>query len=138
MQKGVRNRLLLIASCLFSIALGICLILHNLKQNIIFFYPPSKIHEIKDTNKNDIRVGGIIKPDSIVKVNVTQIKFVVTDNQHELEVHYQGMLPALFRENQGVVARGKLDKNIFIASELLTKHDENYMPPEVAKSLKAN
>ena len=134
MHKRIKNRLLLIGLVLFSGFLGTYLILYNLEQNIIFFYPPSKIREIK-TNKES-RVGGLVKAGSIEKTNLKEIKFVITDNIQDLTIFYQGVLPALFRENQGVVASGKLQGNSFRATELLIKHDENYMPPEIAKNIK--
>lgn len=134
MHKKTKNRLLLIGACLFLGFLGTYIILYNLEQNIIFFYPPSKISEIK-THK-EVRVGGLVKPCSIVKINPKEIKFVITDKIQDLTVFYQGVLPVLFRENQGVVASGKLSGDSFIATELLIKHDENYMPPEVAKNIK--
>lgn len=131
MHKRIKNRLLLIGLVLFSGFLGTYLILYNLEQNIIFFYPPSKIREIKPNKES--RVGGLVKAGSIEKTNLKEIKFVITDNIQDLTIFYQGVLPALFRENQGVVASGKLQGNSFRATELLIKHDENYMPPEIAK-----
>ncbi len=85
-----------------------------------------------------IRVGGLVKENSVKKIDALTAEFTVTDLQKDLKIHYVGFLPDLFRDKQGVVASGKFDaeKNEFFAEELLVKHDENYMPPEVAKSLK--
>ncbi|KAJ6644953.1 Cytochrome c-type biogenesis protein CcmE [Pseudolycoriella hygida] len=107
-------------------SLAIYMILHNLKDNITFFYPPSKINAVK--TGQEFRVGGLVKVGSIEKEAPNRVNFIITDNIKELAVTYQGLLPALFRENQGIVAAGKINNNVFIARELLTKHDENYSP----------
>lgn len=133
MQKKTKNRLLLTIIFITLVSLGVCIILYNLEQNITFFYPPSKLHEINTTN--EIRVGGLVKPGSIIKISLNTIKFTITDNKQDLNILYQGILPALFRENQGIIAKGKLHGNLFVADELLAKHDENYMPPEVGYSM---
>lgn len=130
MHKRTKNRIILILSCLLLGTLGVWIILYNLEQHIVFFYPPSKINDFAD-NK-EIRVGGLVKNGSIIRISANKIKFTITDNIRDLNITYQGILPALFRENQGVVARGGLSNDCFIATELLTKHDETYMPPELA------
>lgn len=118
----------MLATCI----VGVYIILSNLNDNIVFFYPPSEIDKIKSSNTK-VRVGGIIKEGSII-TSSEMILFTITDNISELQVEYRGTLPALFRENQGVVAEGRLiSKNLFKASLLLTKHDENYRPPELKK-----
>lgn len=133
MQKKVKSRLQLIIVYLILVSFGIYLILYNLQENIVFFYPPSKISEVK--NSKEFRIGGQVKSGSIIKISPWQISFIITDNIADLEVEYKGILPALFRENQGVVAVGKLAENpskkLFIARDLLTKHDENYYPPSI-------
>ena len=103
----------------------------------MFFYSPSEFDKIISSKKN-IRVGGMIKENSITKIDSLTTVFIITDYKNELKIKYSGILPDLFREGQGVVANGKYfsDENIFISDELLVKHDENYMPPEVAKDLK--
>jgi cytochrome c-type biogenesis protein CcmE len=127
MQKRVKNRLKFILLSLVISAAGIYIILYNLEENIVFFYPPSKINELK--HNNEFRVGGLVKAGSITKIAADKIDFLITDNIKDLQISYQGVLPALFRENQGIVAVGRiLDNNIFVASKLLTKHDENYFP----------
>lgn len=131
MQKGVKNRLIAIIICLFLAASGIYIILYNLEKNIIFFLPPSKVNEIDNTK--EFRVGGLVKVASINKIEADKISFIITDNIKDLEIFYKGVLPALFRENQGIIAIGKLSNNKFIARQLLTKHDENYYPPTMQK-----
>lgn len=118
-------------------------VISNFRDSIVFFYSPSelKTSEIiaKAANKK-IRVGGLVLEGSVKRIDASNTQFVVTDLQEELLINYQGLLPDLFREGQGVVANGKFDvkKNEFFSSDLLVKHDEKYMPPEVAKSLKKN
>ncbi len=127
MQKGAQNRLITIIICFCSAVIGVSIILYNLEKNIVFFVPPSKIHEVEQGK--ELRVGGLVKVDSINKVAAQKMSFVMTDNIKDLEILYQGVLPALFREGQGIIAIGKLSDGKFIARELLAKHDENYRPP---------
>ena len=119
-------------------SLGVYIILSNLNDNIVFFYPPSEIAKIR-SKAGKVRVGGLVKKDSIIKLSDKKILFTITDHLADLQVEYQGILPALFRENQGIVAEGALILNTttFKASKLLTKHDENYMPPEL-KNMEQN
>jgi cytochrome c-type biogenesis protein CcmE len=116
--------------------LGVYIILSNLKDNIVFFYPPSEVYKISyDDNK--VRVGGIVKEGSIQKISGAKISFIITDNIAEMEIIFDGIVPALFREKQGIVAEGKLiSEKSFLAKKLLAKHDENYMPPEIVNSIK--
>ena len=132
MQVKKRNRLIGIISMLAVCSLGVYIILSNLNDNIVFFYPPSEIAKIR-SKTGKVRVGGLVKKDSIIKLSDKKILFTITDHLADLQVEYQGILPALFRENQGIVAEGILILNTttFKASKLLTKHDENYMPPEL-------
>ncbi len=123
----------ILISIIFAV-LGLWLILKNFNENIIFFFSPTELqhHSVGDKL---IRVGGLVT--SITKVPNTSItEFMITDNQTNLTIKYTGLLPNLFREDQGIVAKGKLKNGIFIAEELLAKHDENYMPQEIAQSLK--
>ena len=138
MQVKKRNRLIGIISMLAVCSLGVYIILSNLNDNIVFFYPPSEIAKIR-SKTGKVRVGGLVKKDSIIKLSDKKILFTITDHLADLQVEYQGILPALFRENQGIVAEGILILNttIFKASKLLTKHDENYMPPEL-KNIEQN
>jgi cytochrome c-type biogenesis protein CcmE len=112
-------------------SLGVYIILSNLNDNIVFFYPPSELSKIK-SNTEKVRVGGFIKEGSIELSSDGKVIFIITDYIAELQIEYHDILPALFREKQGVVAEGLLlSKNLFKASKLLAKHDENYRPPEL-------
>ena len=111
--------------------LGIYIILSNLNDNIVFFYPPSELDKIK-SNAEKVRVGGLVKEGSIETASNGKVLFIITDHIAELQIEYHGILPALFREKQGIIAEGiLLSKNLFKASKLLAKHDENYRPPEL-------
>lgn len=128
MHYKKRNRLISVIILLITCSTGIYIILSNLNDNIVFFYPPSEISKIKN-NFTKVRVGGLVKNDSI-KTNLDVITFTIMDDIKELDIIYKGLLPALFRPGQGIVAEGILNSDgIFIASKLLAKHDENYMPP---------
>ncbi|KJV91966.1 cytochrome c maturation protein CcmE [Rickettsia bellii] len=135
MQKGAKNRLITIIICFCSAVIGVSIILYNLEKSIVFFVPPSKINEVEQGK--ELRVGGLVKVDSINKIAADKISFVITDNIKDLEIFYQGVLPALFHENQGIIAIGRLSNGKFIARELLAKHDENYRPPNTVIPAKA-
>tara|TARA_B110000503_G_scaffold17865_1_gene26122 strand:+ start:3712 stop:4128 length:417 start_codon:yes stop_codon:yes gene_type:complete len=131
MQNKKRNRLFGIIAMLSVCSLGIYIILSNLNDNIVFFYPPSELSKIK-SNTEKVRVGGFVKEGSIELSSDGKVIFIITDYIAELQIEYHDILPALFREKQGVVAEGLLlSKNLFKASKLLAKHDENYRPPEL-------
>jgi cytochrome c-type biogenesis protein CcmE len=127
-----------VLSILLGTALASFLVFKGLSENINLFYSPSDLKEKNISVDDLIRVGGMVKKDSINKENNSlRVSFVVTDFEEDLVITYQGILPDLFSEEAGIVAKGKLNnEGIFIASEVLAKHDENYMPPEVAKALK--
>ncbi len=132
MQRKVKNRLIWAIIGLAIIASGIYIILYNLRDNLVFFYPPSEIHKIKNSHQK-VRVGGLVRKDSIKKMSVDKIQFLIEDAHNNLQVEYSGILPALFREGQGIIAEGRLvNNNYFIANKLLAKHDENYMPPKMS------
>ena len=108
----------------------------NQNDNVAVALNDLKIGEVNIDNKT-IRIGGLVKEESIISKDKSKIEFIVEDGKNYLYVHYEGILPDLFREGQGVICEGKLDVNgIFIAERILAKHDENYMPPEVADALK--
>jgi cytochrome c-type biogenesis protein CcmE len=118
---------------------GIYLIISSFNSNIVFFFSPSEIKAKKIEASKVIRLGGLVQEKSVRKINGITTEFVLTDLKDSVIIHYNGTLPNLFREGQGMVARGKFDsKQVFIADELLAKHDENYMPKEVADALKRN
>ncbi len=133
-----RQRLYVVMSILLGTAMASFLVFKGLSENINLFYSPSDLKNKNLSVDKLIRVGGMVKKDSINKENYSlKVSFVVTDFEEDLVITYQGILPDLFSEEAGIVAKGKLnDKGIFVATEVLAKHDENYMPPEVAKTLK--
>ena len=115
-------------------ALAVALVLIALDENIIYFYSPSEVNQSEAATL--LRVGGLVKDGSLKIDNDLGIKFIIEDNIAEVSVIYNGILPDLFREGQGVIAEGKFIDNYFIANEIVAKHDENYMPKEVYESLK--
>lgn len=136
-MKAKYRRLTTICIAVIAMAIALVVMLNNLRQHLIFFYSPTELNEASVKPSATIRVGGLVKEESIEK-NSHHITFVLTDKANELTISYTGLLPDLFREGQGIVARGKLiEKNHLKADQLLAKHDENYMPKEVVDSLKA-
>ena len=133
-----KQRLYVVLSILFGTAMAAFLVFKGLSENINLFYSPSDLKKEKISVDNQIRVGGMVKKDSITKENNSlRISFVITDFEEDLLITYEGILPDLFSEEAGIVAKGKInEEGTFIANEVLAKHDENYMPPEVAKTLK--
>ena len=139
-KKSLNNkqkRSIFVAGIFLISIISLIFILKNFQNNIVFFFSPSEIDKIR-SSLSSVRVGGMIKKDSIKKIDALITEFIITDYQNELTINYRGILPDLFRDEQGVVAKGKINivENKFYSSELLVKHDENYMPPEVAKDLK--
>ena len=134
--RKVKLRFLFIASVFLSLILSVFLILKSLEENVVYFKSPSDIQFLKEIKNQKIRVGGMVKENSI-QVLPERINFIVTDYKNEINVVYSGVLPNLFSEGKGVVAEGFLkDRNFFEATKILAKHDENYMPPEVKEALK--
>ena len=134
--KKVKLRILFISLLLVSVALSIYLILKSLEENVVYFLSPTEIRNLVEIENKKIRVGGMVKNNSIV-IDSENINFIITDFKNEINVNYSGPVPNLFEEGKGVVAEGFLkDQNFLIAEKILAKHDENYMPPEVAESLK--
>ena len=136
LSKKVKSRIFFLAISLISAAVVIFIVLRSLEENVVYFFSPTEIYTKTDISfEKKIRVGGLVKLNSIKK-NKSSINFVITDLKNEIIVTYKGLVPNLFSEGKGVVAEGKLkDKKYFIADEILAKHDENYMPPEVNKAL---
>ncbi|MDG2187792.1 MAG: cytochrome c maturation protein CcmE [Hyphomicrobiales bacterium] len=134
MNKKIK-RLIFVLTILFTFVIAIGLIIRALEENIIYFYSPSDIKEIQTSNKL-IRIGGLVKENSLTKADKLIVEFVITDNLEEIKVIYQGILPDLFREKQGVIAEGSFKLDKFIATKILAKHDENYMPKEVYESIR--
>ena len=133
--KKVKLRFLFLALILLSVILSVYLILQSLKSNVIYFQSPSEIKSLIELDKKKIRIGGMVKKQSVY-VNSEEVNFIITDFKNEINVRYSGAVPNLFAEEKGVVAEGFLkDRNYFVATKILAKHDENYMPPEVKKAI---
>ena len=133
--KKVKLRFVFLALILASVILTVFLVLQSLKENVVYFQSPSEIKSLIELNKKKIRVGGMVKEQSIF-IDSDKVNFVLTDFKNEINVVYSGAVPNLFAEGKGVVAEGFLkDKNYFTATKILAKHDENYMPPEVKEAL---
>ena len=133
--KKVKLRFLFLVLILLSVILSIYLILQSLKDNVVYFQSPSEIKSLLELDKKKIRVGGMVKEQSI-SINSNEIIFVITDFKNEINVTYSGAVPNLFEEGKGVVAEGFLkDRNYFLATKIMAKHDENYMPPEVKDAI---
>ena len=133
-----QRRGVLIGLCLAVLGVAVGLVLYAMRDSIVFFYSPTEVAEIKIAPGTRFRLGGLVETGSVVRGEGTTVRFVVTDQAKTLPVTYTGVLPDLFREGQGVVAEGTLEPDgTFHADNVLAKHDENYMPPEVAKKLKA-
>ena len=129
------KRLFVIAGIASLLGIAAMLVLGALRDNIVFFYTPSEINQSDRQSGRQLRLGGLVK-DSSVKIDGMQSVFVVTDGSADIAVRYNNGLPSLFREGQGVVAEGQIENGIFMAQNVLAKHDENYMPAEVANKLK--
>ena len=133
--RKVKLRFFFVLLILSTLVLSVFLLIKSLEENVIFFKSPTEIKTLSEINKKKIRVGGMVKKDSITIIS-KEVKFIVTDFKNEINVVYSGIVPNLFAEEKGVVAEGYLkDKNFFLATKILAKHDENYMPPEVKAAL---
>ena len=133
--RKVKLRFLFVTLILVTIVLTVFLILKSLEENVVYFQSPTEIKKLSELDTNKIRVGGMVKKNSI-NVNSDEVKFIITDFKNEINVSYSGAVPNLLAEEKGVVAEGFLkDRNFFSATKILAKHDENYMPPEVKEAL---
>ena len=133
--RKVKLRFFFVLLILITLVLSVFLILKSLEKNVVYFQSPTEIKVLSEIKKKKIRVGGMVKNDSISLVS-GDVQFVITDFKNEINVTYSGAIPNLFMEGKGVVAEGFLkDKNFFLATKILAKHDENYMPPEVKEAL---
>ena len=132
-----QKRTALIAAALGGLGIATTLVLFALSDTIVFFYSPSDLIEKHVAAGKRVRIGGLVEKGSVKKLDGAHVEFVVTDTVKTLKVNYQGLLPDLFREGQGVIAEGSVSASgVFAADSVLAKHDEKYMPPEVAKALK--
>lgn len=132
-----QRRGVLIGTCLLVLGLAVGLVLFAMRDSIVFFYSPSDIAEMQLAPTQRIRLGGLVETGSVKRDEGTTVRFVITDGGKTLPVTFTGVLPDLFREGQGVITEGTLQADgVFHADSVLAKHDENYMPPEVAAKLK--
>ena len=136
LTKKVKSRIVFLALILLSATTIIFLIFKSLEENVVYFFSPSEIYDKPNISLNEkIRIGGLVKEGSVSK-DQTSTMFIITDLKKEIIVSYSGAVPNLFSEGKGVIAEGKLkDRKYFVADQILAKHDENYMPSEVSKSL---
>ena len=133
--KKVKLRALFISLLLVSVILSIFLVLKSLEENVVYFLSPTEIKNLSEINNKKIRIGGMVKSQSII-INPDKVIFIITDFKNEISVSYSGLVPNLFEEGKGVVAEGFLkDRSFLVADKILAKHDENYMPPEVKEAL---
>ena len=133
--KKVKLRALFIFLLLVSVILSIFLVLKSLEENVVYFLSPTEIKNLSEINNKKIRIGGMVKNQSI-NINSDRVIFIITDFKNEVSVSYSGLVPNLFEEGKGVVAEGFLkDRSFLVADKILAKHDENYMPPEVKEAL---
>ena len=139
LTKRVKLRIYYLFFFIFVGAIVIFFVLKSLNENVVYFFSPSDIYNKTNISLNKkIRVGGLVKEGSVFK-DKKKITFTITDLKNEIIVSYSGLIPNLFSEGKGVIAEGKLkDKKYFIADQILAKHDENYMPPEVSDALNKN
>jgi len=136
--KKVKLRAFFILLIFLSITLTVFLVFKSLEENVVYFKSPTEIKNLSELDANKIRVGGMVKKDSI-RTSDSEIIFTITDYKNELIVSFKGSVPNLFEEGKGVVAEGFLkDRSYLKAIKILAKHDENYMPPEVNEALKEN
>jgi len=132
-----QKRMMFVALLVIGVGIFITLIMKALNENMNHFYSPTEVLEGKAPKERSFRIGGLVVTGSVKRdPNSLKIEFDLTDGAKNFAVLYVGILPDLFREGQGIVATGKLNNNVFVAEEVLAKHDENYMPPEVADALK--
>jgi len=132
-----QKRMITVVAILAGVGVATTFALKAFNQNLLYYYSPTQIHAGEAPSARTFRVGGLVENGSVKRLpGSLEVKFTLTDYQETVPVSYTGVLPDLFREGQGIIARGKLDGGQFVAEEVLAKHDENYMPPEVKDSLK--
>ncbi len=131
-----RRRMVMLGAGMLALFSAAALVLTAFEDNLVFFYSPTDILEGKAPQGRALRLGGLVEEGSVQRGSGLEVQFRVTDLAEAVPVAYKGILPDLFREGQGVVVQGRLNGSLFQADEVLAKHDENYMPPEVAEALK--
>lgn len=136
-NKYQQKRIIFVVVIFLVSFLGLLLIINNFRENLVFFYSPKEIIDqeiiLKKINNKIIRVGGLVKENSLKKIDALTIEFVITDYHKDLTIYHKGIVPDLFRDKQGVIAKGYYDQQQkkFYSQELLVKHDENYIPAEL-------
>ncbi|MBS0304345.1 MAG: cytochrome c maturation protein CcmE [Proteobacteria bacterium] len=133
-MKTRHKRLAIAGGLVVAVGAIAALVLNAFQSNLVFFYSPTQVVAQEAPSGRTFRIGGLVETGS-VKVDGTHVQFVVTDSAQSVPVRYTGILPDLFKEGKGVVAQGQLHDGVFVAREVLAKHDENYMPPEAAEAL---
>ncbi|MFO1220351.1 MAG: cytochrome c maturation protein CcmE [Burkholderiaceae bacterium] len=135
-MKPRHKRLAIIGGIVCAVGVAVALVLNAFQSNLVFFYSPSQVMSKEAPTSRTFRLGGLVKEGS-VKRDGTEVQFAVTDTAQTIPVRYTGILPDLFKEGKGVVAQGQLrEDGVFVAREVLAKHDENYMPPEAGEAVK--
>ena len=130
-----RKRFAIVGGVLVAVVAVVALVLNAFQSNLVFFYSPSQVAQHEAPAGRAFRIGGMVEKGTLQR-DGTRIRFVVTDTAQSVPVRYVGILPDLFKEGKGVVAEGRLQDGVFVAQEILAKHDENYMPPEAADAMK--
>ena len=133
-MKPRHKKLALIGGLLAAVGIAAALVLNAFQSNLVFFFSPTQVASNEAPTARTFRLGGLVEAGSL-KVDGTQVQFVITDTARSVPVRFEGILPDLFKEGKGVVAQGQLHDGVFVAREVLAKHDENYMPPEAAEAL---
>jgi cytochrome c-type biogenesis protein CcmE len=133
-MKPRHQRTVLLGGLVLAAAAVVALVLNAFQSNMVFFYSPTQVASNQAPAGRTLRIGGLVQTGS-VKVDGVKVSFVITDSAQTVAVRYEGILPDLFKEGKGVVAQGQLQGGVFVAREVLAKHDENYMPPEAAQAL---
>jgi cytochrome c-type biogenesis protein CcmE len=133
-MKPRHKRIAIVASGVAAVGVAVALVLNAFQSNLVFFYSPTQVAAKEAPAGRTFRIGGLVQPGSVKREGV-EVTFVVTDTGQAIPVRYSGILPDLFKEGKGVVAQGQLKDGVFVAKEVLAKHDENYMPPEAADAI---
>ncbi|HEY4068749.1 MAG TPA: cytochrome c maturation protein CcmE [Burkholderiaceae bacterium] len=134
-MKPRHKRLAIAAGIVCAVGVAIALVLNAFQSNLVFFYSPSQVAQHEAPSGRSFRLGGLVEKGTLQRDGL-HVNFIVTDTAKSVPVRYDGILPDLFKEGKGVVAQGQLEGGVFVAREVLAKHDENYMPPEAAEALK--
>ena len=134
-MKTRHKRVALALGGLAAVGAITALVLNAFESNLVFFYSPTQVVAQEAPKQRTFRIGGLVEEGSVKRDGV-QVNFVITDTAKAVPVRYQGILPDLFKEGKGVVAQGQLQGDVFVAREVLAKHDENYMPPEAAEAMR--